>query len=379
MSEDRKLNQKDISAFRREFEAIEAETRKSVVGYAEVIRQAVVAFFSDGHVLLEGVPGVGKTHLVKTLARVMGLTFSRIQFTPDLMPADIVGTDLLLEDPQGGRRMEFRAGPVFTHVLLADEINRAMPKTQSALLEAMAEHQVTAGGRTRPLDPPFFVMATQNPIEMEGTYPLPEAQIDRFFFKLLIPYPGREELNGIIDLTTGTAPYEALATPILGQQPIRTWWAQETQQDEVPDEDELSDPRSHKLRAIRYAHIAYLRRVVRGVLLDPQAREYILRIVLATHEESSRKRQKWFGRTEEEAVGAKRYIDYGVSPRGAQALTLAAKTMALLADRPIATQDDVRAIALPALRHRLILNFEAESEERRADDLLNQILDRVRV
>ncbi|MBM3264818.1 MAG: AAA family ATPase [candidate division Zixibacteria bacterium] len=238
MSEERRLDQKDIAVFRREFEPVEAEIRKSVVGYATLIRHALIAFFADGHVLLEGVPSVGKTHLVKTLARVLGLSFARILFTPDLMLADIVGTDLLMEDPQGGRRMEFRPGPVFTHVLLADEINRAMPKTQSALLEAMAEHQVTSGGKTRPLDPPFFVMATQNPLEMERTYPLPEAQVDRFFFKLFVPYPGKDELSGIIDLTTGASAYEGLTEASLAKTAIRGWWMQESRQDAAPDEDD---------------------------------------------------------------------------------------------------------------------------------------------
>lgn len=381
MSEDTKLDQKDITAFRNEFEAIEAEVRKSVIGYPETVRQILVAFFADGHVLLEGVPGVGKTHLVKTLSRVLGLSFSRIQFTPDLMPADIVGTDMLIEEVHGGRRMEFRPGPVFTHILLADEVNRAMPKTQSALLEAMAEHQVTAGGETRPLSPPFFVLATQNPLEMEGTYPLPEAQIDRFFFKLLIPYPDREELSRIVDLTTGSGNFEFNANIALARSETDAWWQEKSDtnrnDDGTHEEKDLNPDEKAYLNSLRQRRVAYLRRVVRGVLIDPAAREFLLKIIMATHEESVQRRHRWFGGDEEREVGAKRYIEYGASPRGAQALVLAAKVMSLLSDRAIVTIEDVQAVVLPALRHRLILNFEAEAEERRSDDLLSQIIERI--
>lgn len=383
MSEETKLDQKDISEFRREFETIEEEIKKSVIGYSSIIRHVLIAFFSSGHVLLEGVPGVGKTHLVKTLARVFGLSFARVQFTPDLMPADIVGTEMLIESAQGGRRMAFRSGPVFTHILLADEINRAMPKTQSALLEAMGEHQVTAGGQTRILTPPFFVMATQNPLEMEGTYPLPEAQVDRFFFKLLIPYPDKDELSLIMDLTTGAEPYESFATPVLGRQSIQAWRAQETgdgtydDENDVLSEDQIPDNQRAMLQTLRQDRVAYLRQVVRGVLIDPEAREYILKIIMATHEESIQRRHRWFGHTEEQEVGARRYIEYGASPRGAQTLVLGAKVLALLDDRAIVTTDDVKTVVLPALRHRLILNFEAESEEKRADELLTRIMERI--
>ena len=381
MSEDKKLDQKDIAEFKKEFETIEAEIGKSVIGYGETIRNILVAFFSDGHVLLEGVPGVGKTHLVKTLARTLGLSFSRIQFTPDLMPADIVGTDMLIESAEGGRRMEFRPGPVFTHVLLADEINRAMPKTQSALLEAMGEHQVTAGGETRPLTPPFFVLATQNPLEMEGTYPLPEAQIDRFFFKLLIPYPDKDDLSRIMDLTTGADDYETAASAVLANQETQTWWQEQTGNGAGDAgelvEEALNEAERQHLISMRQKRASYLRQVVRGVLIDPEAREYILKVVMATHEESIQRRHRWFGKDEEEEVGAKRYIEYGASPRGAQTLVLAAKVLTLLADRAIVTAEDVRSVVLPALRHRLILNFEAESEEKHSDDLLSQIMERI--
>jgi MoxR-like ATPase len=377
MTTDLRLDQKDISIFKREFEAIEAEIGKSVIGYKPLIRQVLIAFFSSGHVLLEGVPGVGKTHLVKTLAQAMGLRSSRIQFTPDLMPADIIGTDLLVEDAQGGRRMEFRQGPVFTHVLLADEINRAMPKTQSAMLEAMAEQQVTAGGKTRPLTSPFFVLATQNPLEMEGTYPLPEAQVDRFFFKLLVPYPDKDDLSRIIDLTTGATAYESLVSPILGAERIQQWWGETSKEGDLLALNDLSEAQRQQVGVIRQKHVEYLRGIVRGVLIDPDARDYILNIVMATHEESQHRRHKWFGRSEEEDVGAKQYIAYGASPRGAQALVLGAKVLALLDDRAIVTSADIQQVAIPALRHRLILNFEAESEEKHADDLLSQILERV--
>lgn len=376
MTNEMKLDQKDIGAFKREFEAIETEISKSVIGYASLIRHVLIAFFADGHVLLEGVPGVGKTHVVKTFAQALGLSFARIQFTPDLMPADIIGTDLLVEDAQGGRRMTFRPGPVFTHILLADEINRAMPKTQSALLEAMAEGQVTAGGKTRTLTAPFFVMATQNPLEMEGTYPLPEAQVDRFFFKLIVPYPEQEDLSRIIDLTTGTTSYESLVTPVLGGEEI------ERSRSEIAANGgdrstESSEDERKKITALRRDRVDYLRRVVRGVLIDPDARSYILNIVMATHEESRQRRHRWFGKSEDVEVGARRYIEYGASPRGAQSLVLGAKVLALLNDRAIVTAADIQQVVLPALRHRLILNFEAESEERKADDLLNQILERV--
>jgi MoxR-like ATPase len=376
MTPEKKLDQKDITAFRREFEELETEISRAVIGYRDLIRFVLIAFFSDGHVLLEGVPGVGKTHLIKTLARASGLTFSRIQFTPDLMPADIVGTELLLEDPAGGRRMVFRPGPIFTNILLADEINRAMPKTQSALLEGMAEHQVTAGGNTRPLSPPFFVLATQNPLEMEGTYPLPEAQIDRFFFKLTVPYPGKEDLSAIIDLTTGTTAYEAAVRPAPGRAVIRSWWAGESGKEEDPVEETLTDQQKKQMATLRRSRIAYLKEVVRGVLIDPAAREYLLRIIMATHEESARKKTRWFGRQETEEANTRRFIEYGASPRGAQAMILAAKTLALLDDRPIIRPEDIRAVTLPALRHRLILNFEAEAEDRSPDDLLNHILEK---
>ncbi len=377
---EKKLDHKDIAGFRSDFEALEHEIRKSVIGYGEHIRLVLAAFFAGGHVLLQGVPGIGKTHLVKTLARALGLQFSRIQFTPDLMPADIVGTDMLVEHGGGGRKMEFRQGPVFTNILLADEINRATPKTQSALLEAMAEQQVTVGGQTRKLEAPFFVMATQNPIEMEGTYSLPEAQLDRFFFKVLLPDPKEEELGKIVELTTGAVPYETLTATVLAKQQALEWWQQEAgsrageAMPSLPEEKELTDAQQTKLRHLRRERVEHMRKVVRGVLINPRAKDYALQIILATHEASAHKRPKFFGAAKAESSGPKKYIQYGASPRGAQALILAAKVFALLDNRPHAVEKDVKRAVLPALRHRIILGFAAEAESKDPDQLLNDIL-----
>jgi MoxR-like ATPase len=280
---------------------------------------------AGAHVLLEGVPGVGKTLLVRTLAQAVSLKYSRIQFTPDLMPADVIGTSVVQDDGDGKKVLDFQPGPIFTNLLLADEINRTTPKTQSALLEAMQEKQVTVGHTTHMLDEPFFVMATQNPLEMEGTYPLPEAQLDRFLFKLRVPFPGRQELHDILDRTTRGAGPEVRHV--------------------------LNGPQ-----------ILEMRQVVRMVPLAPHVQEYVVKLVLATHSE------------DRSNTLANKYIRYGSSPRGAQALILGGKVRALLSGRFNVSLDDIQALLKPALRHRIILNFEAQADGRAADDLLEEIM-----
>ena len=314
------------TAFRERFQRLKDEVGKVVVGQEQVVEDVLVALAANGHVLLEGVPGLGKTLLVRSLAQALRLDFSRVQFTPDLMPADILGTHLLVEDGQGGRALEFRKGPVFTQILLADEINRATPKTQSALLEAMAEGSVTTAGTPHRLPRPFFVLATQNPLEMEGTYPLPEAQLDRFFSKVVVPFPTLEELGTIIDRTTGDENPEA--QPVL-------------------DAEDLLD----------------MQRTVRRVLLAEPVKHYALSIVLGTHP------------TGPGATGAaSRLLRYGASPRGAQAIILGARVRALLAGRPQVGFDDVSASAMPALRHRVLLNFEAEGAGLTSEQVVEQVL-----
>jgi MoxR-like ATPase len=305
------------------------EIARVVVGQQEPLEGLTVALLAGGHVLLEGVPGLGKTLMVRTMASALGLRFRRIQCTPDLMPADVLGTTILLEEPSGARRYEFRPGPVFTQILLADEINRATPKTQSALLEAMQEHAVTVAGEQRVLEEPFFVLATQNPIEMEGVFPLPEAQLDRFLFKLSIRFPSVEELGLIVDRTTGVE-----------QQPI----------DAVVRRDQLLD----------------LRRSVREVPLPDAVKQYALRIVEATHPDRPGTPEK-----------LKRFVRVGASPRAAQALILAAKVRAALDGRTNAAFDDVRWAARPALRHRLVLSFEGEAEGATGDALVDTVLESV--
>jgi len=275
-------------------------------------------------VLLEGAPGLGKTMLVRTLAQAVALKYSRIQFTPDLMPADVIGTSVVQENGDGRKSLGFQPGPIFTNLLLADEINRATPKTQSALLEAMQEKQVTVAHTSHLLEEPFFVMATQNPLEMEGTYPLPEAQLDRFLFKLRVPYPGREDLHDILDRTTqGTA---ATVSPV-----------------------------------VNGAQILEMRKVVRTVPVAPHVQEHVVKLTMATHPENR------------ENLLASKYIRYGSSPRGAQTLILGGKVRALLDGRYNVSMEDIRALMLPALRHRIILNFEAQADGRTPDDLLEEI------
>jgi len=299
------------------------------VGQQEIVDGVLTAIFSGGHVLLEGVPGLGKTLLVRTLSETLELGFSRIQFTPDLMPADILGTNLVMEGEDGRRRFEFQKGPVFAHLLLADEINRATPKTQSALLEAMQEGQVTAGGEVRPLPRPFFVLATQNPIDQEGTYPLPEAQLDRFFFKLLVRYPSKDDLTEILNRTTEGS--SSVAERVLDR-----------------------------------TTLVSLQTLVRGVPIASHVKDYAVRLVLATHPG-----------TATAAAVATRYLRFGSSPRGAQVLVLAAKVRALTQGRFNVGFDDIASVAPAALRHRLIGNFEAEAEGMDADRILAQILSEV--
>ncbi len=313
--------------FRRRFQQVFQEIGKAIVGQEGVIRQTLVALLAGGHVLLEGVPGLGKTYLVRCLADCFHLKFSRIQFTPDLMPADIIGTDLIMEDEHGRKRFEFHPGPVFTQILLADEINRATPKTQSALLEAMQEQRLTVGGQTRPLGPPFFVLATQNPLEMEGTYPLPEAQLDRFFFKILVPYPSLEELTEISRRTTG-ASTAALQTTVGARE------------------------------------IEEMQTLVREVPVAPHVERFAARLALATHPELN-------GATE----SVRRYVRYGASPRALQAMILGGKASALLDGRFHVAFDDVAWAAPPALRHRVILNFEGEAEGVRSDTIVAEVVE----
>jgi MoxR-like ATPase len=297
-----------------------------VVGQREVIRQTLVAMLAGGHVLLEGVPGLGKTLLVRSIGQALSLRFSRIQFTPDLMPADCTGTNIIGEDEEGRRAMRFQSGPIFANVVLADEINRATPKTQSALLEAMQEHTVTVGETTRALPEPFFVLATQNPLEMEGTYPLPEAQLDRFFFKILVPFPEADVLRGIVQRTI--QPPEAL-TPVADGEVLMS-----------------------------------MREGARAVPVATPVADYAVQLVLQTHPERA-------GAPEQ----VRRYVRAGVSPRGLQALITGAQVLALLDGRFNASIDDIRAIALPALRHRLLLNFEAQADGLTTDSVVTDLLE----
>ena len=318
-----------VESFVQRYGQLEQEVHKVIVGHDEIVDQVLVALFAGGHVLLEGVPGLGKTLLVRTLAGCLDLSFSRIQFTPDLMPADIIGTNIIVEDTDGRRHFQFERGPVFAHIILADEVNRATPKTQSALLEAMQESSATVAGVTHRLPPPFFVLATQNPIEMEGTYPLPEAQLDRFLFKLRVRYPALEQLNEIIDRTTS-----------------------------------VSEPTVQQVMTASEALAA--RDLVREVPIAAHVRQFAATLVMATH-------PQW----EEAPDITPRYIRYGASPRAAQALVLGAKVLALRAGRFAVSIDDVKAIALPVLRHRVILNFEGEAEGIDADRLLTEVLETV--
>lgn len=318
--------EQSIQTFREMHTRLRAEIGKVIVGHESIVEGALIALFAGGHVLLEGVPGLGKTLLVRTLSEVLALSFNRIQFTPDLMPADILGTNIVMETPGGRREFQFQHGPIFAHLILADEINRATPKTQSAMLEAMQEHQVTAGGELRKLDEPFFVMATQNPIDQEGTYPLPEAQLDRFFFKLLVGYPSAKELTDVVSRTT------------TGAKP---------QVDKVLERQALME----------------LMNLVREVPVASHVKDYAVRLVLGTHP-----------RTETAVPISTQYLRFGSSPRGCQTMILGGKVRALMQGRFNASFDDIEAVALPALRHRLILNFEAEAEGITTDHIIAQLL-----
>ena len=322
--------EQQVAGFGESFAKLRAEIGKMIVGHADIVEGVLVCLFAGGHALLEGVPGLGKTLLIRTLSEALHLDFSRVQFTPDLMPADIIGTNIIVEDPQTGRRsFEFQRGPIFAQIVLADEINRATPKTQSALLEAMQEKSVTSGGISHALDKPFFVMATQNPIEQEGTYPLPEAQLDRFFFKLVVGYSTREELATIVERTT--TGYQANVQPVMDG-----------------------------------AGILEAQGLVRRVVVAPHVQDYAIRLVLATHPG---------GALATDMVN--RYVRWGSSPRGAQALTLAAKIYAMLDRRYNVSFDDAKKAFLPAMRHRLLMNFEGEAEGLTADEVLNDIVEKV--
>jgi MoxR-like ATPase len=321
---------KKVESYVNKFNVLKAEIARVIVGQREIVEGMLLALMAGGHVLLEGVPGLGKTLLVRTIAETMGLDFARVQFTPDLMPADIVGTNIIVEGESGEKMFRFQPGPVFTNLLLADEINRATPKTQSALLEAMQERQVTVGGSTYQLEGIFFVLATQNPLEMEGTYPLPEAQLDRFIYKLLISYPSRADLIEVLRRTTaeGNPHAETVASP-----------------------EELVE----------------MRKLVREVIIAPHVQELAADILLNTHPSS-----------ESATELVRRYVRFGASPRGAQAIVLTAKARALLSGRYNVSTSDILAVAKPSLRHRIILNFEGEAEGISADAILDDVLESVK-
>jgi len=316
-----------VEQFQQNFTLATSEIAKRIVGYEGIVRGILISLLANSHVLLEGIPGLGKTKLVHTLSDVLHLKFARIQFTPDLMPADIIGTNVVQEGQLGEKFLEFQEGPLFANIVLADEINRATPKTQSALLEAMQEQSVSVGKKTYKLELPFFVLATQNPLEMEGTYPLPEAQLDRFFLKLKITFPDIESLHKILDRTTQT---------------------NEPEVERVLTGDQLMD----------------MRRTAREVPIARPIQEYAIRLTLATHPKSSYA-----------PPIVNQYVRYGASPRGAQALVVGGKILALLANRVHVSCEDLRAMVLPALRHRVLLNFEGEAEQVDSDTILQDVLE----
>ncbi len=321
--------EQQATRFRDRYTAVKDEVGKVIVGHDEIVHGVLTCLMIGGHCLLEGAPGLGKTLLVSTLSKVLDLDFNRIQFTPDLMPADILGTNMVVETSTGGREFQFQKGPIFTQICLADEINRATPKTQSAMLETMQEGTVTASGTRYVLQKPFFVLATQNPIEQEGTYPLPEAQLDRFLFKLNVGYSNREELSTILDRTT---------------------------------KGEFHEPE----KIMGGEEIIELQQLIRKVILADHLRDYIVRLVLGTHPQGPH------------AVDVtNQYIRWGASPRGAQTIVLASKVRALLEGRFNVSFEDVRRVALAALRHRVIANFEAQAEGVTSDQVLTEILDAV--
>ncbi len=321
--------QQQAEQFRQRYTAVKEQIGRVIVGHDDIVHGVLTSMFIGGHCLLEGVPGLGKTLLVRTLAEALNLNFNRVQFTPDLMPSDILGTNIITENEAGRRVFQFQKGPIFTQICLADEINRATPKTQSALLETMQEGTVTVAGTRYELDKPFFVMATQNPIEQEGTYPLPEAQLDRFLFKLVVGYSGREELATIVDRTTKGV----TITPerVMDGTEIKQW-----------------------------------QRLIRDVILASHVQDYIVRLILATHPQGPYA-----------LPITNQYLRWGASPRGAQTLALAAKVRALLEGRYNVSFEDVRRVYLPALRHRVILNFEAQAEGLDTDHVLLEILEKL--
>ena len=316
----------EIRGFAEKYEKLRGEIAQEMIGQADVVEHLLLAVIAGGNVLLEGVPGLGKTHLVRVLSKVMDLPFSRIQFTPDLMPADITGTNILVRT-ENGNEFRFQDGPLFSAIVLADEINRATPKTQAALLEAMQEHSVTVAGETRKLPEPYFVLATQNPVEQEGTYPLPEAQLDRFMFKILVPFPSLEELGGIMNLTVGES----------GKEARRVMGAEE---------------------------LLAMRETARRVPIAASVQEFALKLVLATHPEQA-----------DAPETARKYLRFGASPRAAQAMLSTARVRALNQGRFNTAFEDIRYVAPACLRHRLALNFEAVTEGRGMEDVLTEILD----
>lgn len=315
-----------VVEMRKKTSLLRAEISKAIVGHEEIVRDILVCLFCGGHALLEGVPGIGKTYLIKSLGEVLDVKTSRIQFTPDLMPADILGTDILVHDEEEKRHIRFQPGPIFANIVLADEINRATPKTQSALLEAMQEQNITIGGRKYGLETPFIVLATQNPIEMEGTYPLPEAQLDRFFFKLNVGYPTPEEINEILNKTT---------------------------KGELPQLRNIVDSK----------FVNDVKRLVKEVPISQHVQEYAIRLSIATQPNSQFSSEL-----------SQKYVRYGSSPRGAQSLVLAGKVMALLQGRYNVSYEDIRKVAKPSLRHRIILNFEGEAEDVSPESIIESVL-----
>lgn len=321
------FTEKDFRDFKDKFDSIKNEISKAIIGQEELIEKVLIAMLCEGNVLLEGVPGLGKTQLVKTIGEVLSLEFSRIQFTPDLMPADILGTNIIVHDDNGRNKFEFQKGPVFTNILLADEINRATPKTQSAMLQCMQEKTVTAGNDTRKLDKPFFVLATQNPIEMEGTYPLPEAQMDRFLFKLNVEFPNLKDLSKIVNLTTNSVEIEL---------------------QKISDKDLLMS----------------MINISKEIPVSQAVMDYAMKLILYTHPEN-----------EESPEVTKKYVRFGSSPRGAQALIRAARVKALIEGRFNVSFDDIKYVAYPAIRHRILLNFEAMSDNVDSDYVINEIFE----
>ena len=325
------INEKQIRNTIDTINNVEAEIGKAIIGQKDIVRQVLISVLAGGNVLLEGVPGLGKTQLVKTLAKVMDLTFSRIQFTPDLMPADVMGTNIIAKDERGNSSFQFQKGPVFANIVLADEINRATPKTQSALLEAMQEQTVTVGKTTYSLPQPFLVLATQNPIEMEGTYPLPEAQMDRFLFKLSVLFPSFDELKDIIEITTTNKSVELQ-------------------------------------KVMDGASILEMRKIIREVPIAKPVQDYALRVVMGTHPE-----------IDGASDSAKKYIRFGASPRAAQAIITASRARALMEGRYNVSFEDIRYVAYPSLRHRFFLNFDAIADNVTTDGFISELLENVTI